>query len=193
MNYNQKKIYTAFMEGVCKKFKCMPALPALKEGFKALCEAEGVDGGDLDDDFDATKLYHDGDGLYYASANFLSTKSRDELDVNEIMSHLDTWYREPFEPWEFASRMDYLRGTHDEVIVDEPNMVVTLSSSNTPNGYGDYHYHVAALKVTPVDVDKEAASEYNKYLGFGKDRDPSLNPKTPKFFKDITRDPTLGL
>lgn len=179
MNYNQKKIYTAFMESVCKKFKCMSALPSLKEGFRALCEAEGVDGETLDD-FDATKSYHEGEGLYYSSANFLSTKSRDELDVDEIMSHLDTWHREPFEPWEFASRIDYLRGTHDEVIVDERNMVVTLSSSKTPNGYGEYHYHVAALKVAPVDVEKE----FNKYLGFGEDRDTKKNPKPPAWWGD---------
>lgn len=164
------------------------SLPALKEGFKALCEAEGVDGMMAE-----PQKYHKGDGLYYASQNFLSTKPREELDVNEIMRHLDTWYREPFRPDEFERRIEYFKSTHGEVIVDEPNMVVTLKSDNTPNGYGDYHYHVAALKVVPVDVDKEAASEYNKYLGLGKDRDPSLNPKTPKFFKDITRDPTLGL
>ena len=189
MDYRQKKIYTAFMESVCKEFKCMPALPALKEGFKALCEAEGSDGM-----MDEHQKYHEGDGLYFASNNFLSRKPREELDVNEIMNHLDTWYREPFRPDEFEKRIEYFKRTpNHEVIVDEPNMIVTLSSSKKPNGYGDYHYNISALKVAPVDVDKEAASEYNKYLGLGKDRDPSLNPKTPKFFKDITRDPTLGL
>lgn len=185
MDYRQKKVYTAFMESVCNEFNCMPALPALKEGFKALCEAEGLA---------EPQKYHEGDGLYFASQNFLSKKPREELDVNEIMNHLDTWYREPFRPDEFEKRIDYFKSIpNHEVIVDEPNMVVTLSSSKKPNGYGDYHYNISALKVAPVDVDKEAASEYNKYLGLGKDRDPSLNPKTPKFFKDITRDPTLGL
>ena len=29
----------AFLEGVCKEFNCMRALPALKEGFNVLCEA----------------------------------------------------------------------------------------------------------------------------------------------------------
>lgn len=188
MNYNQKKIYTAFMESVCKEFKCMPALPALKEGFRALCEAEGVDGMMAE-----PQKYHEGDGLYYACKNLLSTKPREELDVNEIMRHLDTWYREPFRPDEFDRRIENFKSIYDEVIVDEPNMVVALSSSKKPNGYGEYHYYVAALKVAPVDVDKEAASEYNKYLGLGKDRDLGMNPKTQKFFKDITRDPTLGL
>ena len=37
MSTHQKE-YTAFMESVCKQFKCMDALPALKEGFSALCE-----------------------------------------------------------------------------------------------------------------------------------------------------------
>lgn len=55
MNYNQKKIYTAFMEGVCKKFKCMPALPALKEGFGALCEAENFEpSGDMQNEVDGS-------------------------------------------------------------------------------------------------------------------------------------------
>lgn len=189
MNYNHKKIYTAFMESVCKKFNCMPALPALKEGFKALCEAEGSDGM-----MDEPQKYHDGDGLYYASNNFLSRKSREELDVDELISHLDTWYREPFRPNEFETRIESFKHCPNcEVIVDDPNMIVRLSSSGKPDGYGDYHYNISALKVVPVDVDKEAASEFNKYIGFGKDRDLSLNSKTPKFFKDITRDPTLGL
>ena len=38
MNTYQKS-YTAFMESVCNKFNCPEALPALKEGFKAFCEA----------------------------------------------------------------------------------------------------------------------------------------------------------
>ena len=38
MNTNQKK-YTAFMESVCKEFNRPEMLPALKEGFKAFCEA----------------------------------------------------------------------------------------------------------------------------------------------------------
>lgn len=189
MDYRQKKMYTAFMESVCKEFKCMPALPALKEGFKALCEAEGSDGMMAE-----PQKYHEGDGLYFASNNFLSKKPREELDVNEIMNHLDTWYREPFRPDEFEKRIESFKRTpNQEVIVDEPNMIVRLSSRSKPNGYGDYSYNISALKVAPVDVDNEAASEFNKYLGLGEDRDLSLNPKTPKFFKDITRDPTLGL
>lgn len=42
MNIYQKE-YTAFMESVCKQFNCCEALPALKEGFKALCESTYVD------------------------------------------------------------------------------------------------------------------------------------------------------
>ena len=38
MNKNQQK-YTAFMESVCKQFDHPEMLPALKEGFKAFCEA----------------------------------------------------------------------------------------------------------------------------------------------------------
>lgn len=38
MNTYQKS-YAAFMESVCNQFNCRKALPALKEGFKAFCEA----------------------------------------------------------------------------------------------------------------------------------------------------------
>lgn len=38
MNTYQKS-YAAFMESVCTQFNCRKALPALKEGFKAFCEA----------------------------------------------------------------------------------------------------------------------------------------------------------
>ena len=38
MNKNQQK-YTAFMESVCKEFNRAEMLPALKEGFRAFCEA----------------------------------------------------------------------------------------------------------------------------------------------------------
>ena len=31
--------YSAFIESVCNRFNCLEALPALKEGFKAFCEA----------------------------------------------------------------------------------------------------------------------------------------------------------
>ena len=34
-----QKTMNAFLEGVCRKFNCMNALPALKEGFNVLCEA----------------------------------------------------------------------------------------------------------------------------------------------------------
>lgn len=34
-----QKSYTIFMENVCSEFNCLKALPALKEGFKTLCEA----------------------------------------------------------------------------------------------------------------------------------------------------------
>lgn len=36
---NFQKSYTDFMESACKEFNCQKALPALKEGFKAFCEA----------------------------------------------------------------------------------------------------------------------------------------------------------
>jgi hypothetical protein len=36
---NNKKTYEAFMEAVCKKFGCVDAIPALKKGFTAYCEA----------------------------------------------------------------------------------------------------------------------------------------------------------
>lgn len=36
---NSKKTYEAFMEAVCKKFGCVDAIPALKKGFTAYCEA----------------------------------------------------------------------------------------------------------------------------------------------------------
>ena len=42
MNTYQKS-YTAFMESVCKQFNCTDALPTLKEGFEALCEATDPD------------------------------------------------------------------------------------------------------------------------------------------------------
>ena len=42
MNTYQKS-YTAFMESVCKQFNCTDALPTLKEGFEALCEATTSD------------------------------------------------------------------------------------------------------------------------------------------------------
>lgn len=38
-----QKYYTAFMESVCKQFNCPDALPALTEGFYALCEATAKD------------------------------------------------------------------------------------------------------------------------------------------------------
>ena len=39
MNDMQKR-YEAFMESICTKYKCEDALPALREGFGALCEAD---------------------------------------------------------------------------------------------------------------------------------------------------------
>lgn len=45
MNANQKE-YMTFMESVCKVFNCSEALPSLKEGFKALCEAGLLSAGD---------------------------------------------------------------------------------------------------------------------------------------------------
>ena len=42
MNKIQQK-YNAFMESVCAQFNCKQALPALKQGFKAFCEAVDVD------------------------------------------------------------------------------------------------------------------------------------------------------
>lgn len=42
MNKIQQK-YNAFMESVCAQFNCKQALPALRQGFKAFCEAVDVD------------------------------------------------------------------------------------------------------------------------------------------------------
>lgn len=42
MNKIQQK-YNAFMESVCTQFNCKQALPALRQGFKAFCEAVDVD------------------------------------------------------------------------------------------------------------------------------------------------------
>lgn len=36
---NMQKQYAAFMESVCARYKCESALPSLREGFKAFCEA----------------------------------------------------------------------------------------------------------------------------------------------------------
>ena len=42
MNDMQKR-YEAFMESICTKYKCEDALPALREGFGALCESSWLD------------------------------------------------------------------------------------------------------------------------------------------------------
>ena len=41
---NSQKKYTAFLESVCNKFSCPEAIPALKEGFRAFCEAAFCEG-----------------------------------------------------------------------------------------------------------------------------------------------------
>ena len=76
MNTNQKK-YTAFMESVCKQFNRPEMLPALKEGFRAFCEAtesdEGtVTNGNSDEPIDIT------DG--YTTPTYKVTIASDHLD-----------------------------------------------------------------------------------------------------------------
>lgn len=55
MDISSKKIYTAFMESVCTQFNCMNVLPALNEGFSALCEAENFEpSGDMQKEVDGS-------------------------------------------------------------------------------------------------------------------------------------------
>lgn len=44
MNEYQKQ-YAAFMESVCNQFNCPDAIPALRKGFEALCEAQTMNEG----------------------------------------------------------------------------------------------------------------------------------------------------
>lgn len=44
MNEYQKQ-YTAFMESVCNQFNCPDAIPALRKGFEAFCEAQTMNEG----------------------------------------------------------------------------------------------------------------------------------------------------
>ena len=43
--------YSAFIESVCNQFDCRGAIPALKEGFKAFCEASECQPANLSQDY----------------------------------------------------------------------------------------------------------------------------------------------
>ena len=64
MNKIQQK-YNAFMESVCAQFNCKQALPALKQGFKAFCEAVDVDY----DPFDIDNMVANASNAEFGSEN----------------------------------------------------------------------------------------------------------------------------
>ena len=134
MDYRQKKIYTAFMESVCKEFNCMPALPALKEGFRALCEA--VDGGN--------KVY------MYAQGWFESSTPLEELTADEVSSQLK-WTEVPTGN---MSIMDAAKLDADRVLVDEPENCLVVSRKGQASRSGMYKYFAKGKKAESNDVGK---------------------------------------
>lgn len=126
MDYCHKKMYTAFMESVCNEFNCMQALPALKEGFRALCES--VDGD--------TKVY------MYAQGWFESSTPLDELTESEVSSKL-SWSESPTSN---MSIMDAAKLDADRVLVDEPDNCLVVSNKGNASRSGMYKYFAKGKK-----------------------------------------------
>lgn len=132
MDYRQKKIYTAFMESVCNEFNCMQALPALKEGFRALCEAVGGDN----------------KGYVYAQGWFESSTPLWELTAEEVSRQLK-WTKVP------DSSMDCMKNPKldaDRVLVDEPENCLVVSGKGKASRPGMYKYFAQGMKAEGSSV-----------------------------------------
>lgn len=179
MNYTQKKVYTAFMESVCKEFKCMTALPALKEGFRALCESEG-DG----------VLPGDSQLFLYDQENFYTETPFDELTEEEVCRHLTCWQPMTIQKDAAEEMMQEAKSCdgidNQRVIVSEPDRCIVVRDYNSLANNGMHKYFVRGMKfedeVAYKDYDERRL--FGEYMGFGRDRDPRLNPKPPAGWAD---------
>lgn len=145
MNYN-KKLYTAFMESVCADFNCMDALPALKDGFAALCESEDFDSNG------ALKRFKGNVVRVSQSQAYLSIPLEDfTAEEGERMLDESGWSAWEFGKGtaedavkEFKSRKGEDRC--DKVLVDRPDKYIIVDSYRDL-GDGDYHYHIYGIKI----------------------------------------------
>ncbi len=143
MNTNQK-YYTAFMESICNHFKCMDALPALNEGFNALCESEAFNSqtGEL-------KRYQ-GSVVFVDQKNFFTDKPLDELTEADMEKYLDDWM--PLKRHDGTATdalEEFKRRQHvgnGKVLVDTPNKFVIIDSFSS-RGDGTYQGHVRGMKI----------------------------------------------
>ena len=183
MNYNQKKIYTAFMESVCKEFKCMPALPALKEGFRALCESEG-----------SGVLPGDSQLFLYDQENFNTETPFDELTEEEVCSHLTCWHPMTLKKEAAEEMMQEAKACdgidNQRVIVSEPDRCIVVRDYNSLANNGMHTYFVRGMKFEDEAAYKDYDERrlFGEYMGFGRDRDPMKNPKPPAGWADKYRE-----
>ena len=182
MNYRNKKMYNAFMESICKEFKCMQALPALKDGFKALCEAEG-----------AGVFPGDSQLFLYDQENFYTETPFDELTEEEVCKHLTCWNPMTLKKDAAEEMMQEAKSCdgidNQRVIVSEPDRCIVVRDCNSLANNGMHKYFVRGMKFEDEDAYKDYDERrlFGEYLGFGKDRDPRLNPKPPAGWADKYR------
>lgn len=95
MNKIQQK-YNAFMESVCTQFNCKQALPALKQGFKAFCEAVDVDY----DPFDIDNMVANASDAEFGAEN------------NDSRYNIDRFTGQGSEEFDDNGSDDYMDDTH---------------------------------------------------------------------------------
>lgn len=95
MNKIQQK-YNAFMESVCTQFNCRQALPALKQGFKAFCEAVDVDY----DPFDIDNMVANASDAEFGAEN------------NDSRYNIDRFTGQGSEEFDDNGTDDYMDDTH---------------------------------------------------------------------------------
>jgi hypothetical protein len=95
MNKIQQK-YSAFMESVCTQFNCKQALPALKQGFKAFCEAVDVDY----DPFDIDNMVANASDAEFGAEN------------NDSRYNIDRFTGQGSEEFDGNGTDDYMDDTH---------------------------------------------------------------------------------
>lgn len=170
MKTNQNS-YTVFMESVCSQFNCPEALPALKEGFKAFCEAFDNRTGNLQ--------RFTGSVVYVDQANFSTKTPLAELTTEEVEQYLDDWTpvtsdgtaKDAFEA--FKDRRQ--GGRIERVIVNNPNKCIWITSFGD-NGDGTYHAHAYGTKI----MNKAGESVDDDYMW-------NLKPETRSLIRNDRR------
>ena len=156
----QQESYAAFMESVCNTFNCPEALPALKEGFRAFCEAGSTS---TDSTSTVSDIPLDNNEIIQLLVNSLKSRIKGAVEIKQVEAPAEYPDRLVFEIYLDGTLLIWVwaRQVYSEY---EKGYVIDMSWSKFGGGASGYTITVPSNELEIDEAARQIANDVNEII-----------------------------